>query len=115
VGPLATLVHALQPIIQLVVVFAEPDKIRVTRRYAHIFMSMPLLAKLQARSAGFEEPYSNLSGDLRSHQEFAQAIHLLNELENLSILAYVHDSPFVLSFLDWPKEHFDYKNCPHHT
>ncbi len=42
-------------------------------------------------------------------------MHELNEVENMSIPAYVHEFEHVQSFLDWLKAHFDGENCTHQT
>jgi hypothetical protein len=62
-----------------------------------------------------EEQFSDLSGDFHSCLEFYQTIHILNELQNVSLLAYVHDSPHILSFLDRLKELYIHENCPHRS
>jgi hypothetical protein len=94
---------------------AEPSLIHGTKQYARVFVKLTLLAKSQAGSAGFEEPFSNLSGDFATRREFAQKIDPANEIENVSFLAYVHEFAYVESFLDWLKAHFDHENCPHLT
>jgi hypothetical protein len=86
---------------------AEPMLILGSMRYAFLFVLMTCLAKSQAHQAGFMAPFSDLSGDFANRREFATRIHELNELENLTIVAYVHEFQHVSSFLAWLKAHFD--------
>jgi hypothetical protein len=92
---------------------AEPLLILETMRYAFLFVLMTRLAKSQAQQAGFVAPFSDLSGDFANRREFATRIHKSNELENLYIVAHVHEFQHVLSFLARLKAHFDGGNCPH--
>jgi hypothetical protein len=95
--------------------FAEPVLIEGTMRYANIFVRMTLLAISQAKAAGFEAPFSDLTGDFATCRDFAKRIHKSNETENLSIVAYIHEFGHVETFLGWLKAHFDVENCPHQT
>jgi hypothetical protein len=94
---------------------AEPILIDGTMRYANFFVQMTLLAKSQAQAAGFEAPFSNLTGDFATRCDLAKRIHKSNEVKCLSILAYTHAFGHVESFLAWLKAHFDGENCPHRT
>jgi hypothetical protein len=84
-------------------------------RYAFLFVLMMCLAKSQAKQAGFAAPFSDLSGDFADRRDYATRIHKSNELENLTMVAYVHEFQLVLSYLAWLKAHFDGKNCHHPT
>jgi hypothetical protein len=92
---------------------AEPLLILGSMRYTFLFVLMTRHAKSQAQQAGFVAPFSDLSGDFANQREFATRIHESNELENLTIVAYVHEFQHVSSFLAWLKAHFDGENCPH--
>jgi hypothetical protein len=92
---------------------AEPLLILGSMRYAFLFVLMTRLAKSQAQQAGFVTPFSDLSGDFANRRDLATRIHESNELENLTIVAYVHEFQNVSSFLAWLKAHFDGENCPH--
>jgi hypothetical protein len=84
---------------------------------ASAFVKSTLLVKSQAKAAGFQTPFSDLSGDFATtHWDFAKRIHKSNEVENVSLLVYVHKFTHVESFHDWLKAHsFDHENCPHQT
>jgi hypothetical protein len=94
---------------------AEPHLTDGTMRYAYLFLKMTLLAKSEAKAAGFETPFSNLAGDFAACPVDAKRIHKSNEIKNVSILAYIHEVPHVESFRDWLKAHFDGKKCPHQS
>jgi hypothetical protein len=74
-----------------------------------------LLAKSQAQAAGFEAPFSDLTGDFATCRNLAKRIHKSNEVESLSIFAYMHEFAHVESFLAWLNAHFNGENCPHRT
>jgi hypothetical protein len=59
----------------------EPVLIEGTMRYANVFVRMTLLAKSQAKAAGFEAPFSDLTGDFATRRDFAKRIHKSNEIE----------------------------------
>jgi hypothetical protein len=69
---------------------AEPLLILGSMRYTFLFVLMTRLAKSQAQQAGFVAPFSDLSKDFANRREFATRIHKSNELENITIVAYVH-------------------------
>jgi hypothetical protein len=84
-------------------------------QYAYLFLKMTLLAKSEAKAAGFEIPFSNLAGDFAACHDYAKRIHKSNEIKIVSIFAYIHEFLHVESFRDWLKAHFDGGNCPHQT
>jgi hypothetical protein len=92
---------------------AEPLLILGSMCYAFLFVLMTRLAKSQAQQAEFMAPFPNLSGDFANRREFATRIHESNELEKLTIVAYVHEFQHVSSFLAWLKAHFGGENCSH--
>ena len=94
---------------------AEPCLIHGTMRYAWVFVLLTVMAKSQAKAAGFDAPFSDLTGDFATRRDFATKIHKSNEIENVTITAYIHEFAHVESFLDWLKSHFDGENCPHRT
>jgi hypothetical protein len=60
-------------------------------QYANVFVQLTCLAKPQAQAVGFEAPFSDLTADFATRRDFAKGIHRSNEVENVSILAYIHE------------------------
>jgi hypothetical protein len=70
---------------------AELCLIDGTMQYANVFVQLTCLAKPQAQAVGFEAPFSDLTTDFATRRDFAKGIHRSNEVENVSILAYIHE------------------------